>query len=100
MGGEEQLVTIHLGAALDAELRSPNKRKARSTGSSRDFRTVLTKYGLTPKPLFSDSRDPGFEPIWHVTCPASEVAALLRELLVTPGVEGAYSKSEAPPAPS
>ena len=88
MAGEEKQVTVHVSAALDAELRSS------SGAASHEFRKVLAKYRSHPKPLFPDRQAPGAQPIWHLSSAAADAPALVAELSRTPGVEGAYLNPE------
>ena len=94
MAHEDRMVTIHLSAVLDAELRS------QSTKSSRELRQVFAKYKVHPKPLLPETRDSGAENIWQTSCDAASAPALVDALLHVSGVEGAYPNPEAGlPAP-
>ena len=85
------IVTLHLSAVLDAELRSasaPDNAQA----PSRALRDVVSAYGLTLKPMFPFSRDLAPARIWHLECPNNKAGEIVETLLRTQGVEGAYTK--------
>ena len=85
------IVTIHLSALLDAELRGEKKTAGKP---SRGLRELLSSYGLKPTPLFPADQGPGNARIWHLECPADKAAALVGKLLHTRGVEAAYTKPQ------
>jgi hypothetical protein len=95
-----KLVSIHLSPALDADLRGGKRILGQPKQASRAFHKLLATYGLKPKPLFSDNRDPEAESIWHAPVPDHEAGEIVEKLLATPGVTAAYIKSaEEPPGP-
>ena len=85
------IVTLHLSAVLDAELRSaspPDNAQA----PSRALRDVVSAYGLTLKPMFPIGRDLAPARIWHLECLDKKAGEIVETLLRTQGVEGAYTK--------
>ena len=85
------IVTLHLSAALDAELRSASPPD-HPTESSRAFRGIMSAYGLKPKPMFPANFDAAPARIWHLECPNNKAGEIVETLLRTQGVEGAYTK--------
>jgi hypothetical protein len=90
--GMTRVISLHLAAALDAALRAAKEEKSEPTGVPQELRKVLTLYGLEPTPLFSDCGKAGTDCIWHMRCPAAKADTIVSELLLIPGVEGAYIK--------
>lgn len=86
------IISLHLSATLDADLRRGKTEVDPPTGAAGDFRRLLTTYGLKPEPLFSGNREAALECIWHVASPHDEAAEIIEKLLRVPGVEGAYIK--------
>lgn len=91
------IITIHLNALLDAELRRPSASGTVTPGAApafREFQQLIAADHVQPSPLFPDTQVVGFAPIWHVAVPDQNAAALVARLAQTPGVEAAYSKPD------
>jgi hypothetical protein len=85
-------ISIHLTAELDAELRKVKTRAEKPSAAAARLRELLKTYTLELRPLFPNQTDLTSPGIWHVACPEEEAAEVIRKLLSTPGVEGAYTK--------
>jgi hypothetical protein len=115
------LVTIHLSAALDAQLRrlslhtgqkTPTRTRtskragpdtvlqsqAPSDVASGALQKLIKTHALALEPLFEAPIEESFSGIWHMRVPEQDAESIVAELLRIPGVEAAYSKPEdAPP---
>jgi hypothetical protein len=86
------VITVHLSAALDADLRKMNSASGKFTDTSRAFRQLLATHALKPEPLFASHQQPTHAGIWHVVVPDNDTGTIVKQLLNTPGVEAAYTK--------
>jgi hypothetical protein len=84
-------IVIHVSPTLDAMLRGKTQA-GQTTVLSRSFQKLLATCGGRPEPLFPNNPEASPERIWHLMCPDDKAKKLVKNLLSTPGVEGAYVK--------
>jgi len=86
------LVTLHLSASLDAELRGNFTGEGRSGKSNSPFSALLTSHALEPSPLFPEAINGTYSSIWHVQVPDKDAKSIVEQFLRIPGMEAAYTK--------